>query len=133
MSRSYMNRVVCTLALLLASGTALGQVPIGTTFTYPGNLQEGGVPVDDMCAFEFSLFAPVGGDNVGPTLTPTVTVSKGAFTVLLDFGENIFTGDARWLEISVRSPAGVGDPPRCVKSSPPTTTGRPSTRPIPST
>lgn len=106
MSRGYVHRAVCTLTLLLASGTALGQVPIGTAFTYQGNLQEGGVPVDDVCAFEFTLWdAPVGGNVVGPTQTPTVTVSEGGFTVALDFGDNVFAGEARCLKIALCCPS----------------------------
>jgi hypothetical protein len=40
---------------------------------------------------------------------PNESVSDGLFTVQLDFGSNAFTGDARWLQISVRCPAGSGD------------------------
>ena len=110
MSRGYVYRVVCTLALLFASGTALaGQTPVGTVFTYQGELSNGGVPVDEPlngCDFEFSLWdADVDGSQVGPTLTPTALVADGRFTVALDFGENIFTGNARWLKIAVCCPS----------------------------
>lgn len=36
-----------------------------------------------------------------------VAVSNGLFTVLLNFGSDVFTGQERWLDIAVR-PAGVG-------------------------
>jgi len=116
MSRSNINLVVCTLALLLASGTALGQTLVGTVFTYQGELTSGGVPVDeplDGCDFEFTLWdADIDGSQVGPTLTPNALVADGRFTVALDFGDNIFTGQARWLEIAVCCPAPAAAPPR---------------------
>jgi hypothetical protein len=46
---------------------------------------------------------------VGPPITTTVPITDGLFTVSLDFGDEVFTGDARWIEIAVRCPAGSGD------------------------
>ncbi len=113
MSRNNRNLVVCTLAFLLASGTALAQTQMGTVFTYQGELTSGGVPVDeplDGCDFEFTLWdADVDGNQVGPLLTPSVLVAGGRFTVALNFGDNIFTGDARWLKIAVCCPSPCGD------------------------
>ncbi len=45
---------------------------------------------------------------VGSAITSTVPVTNGLFTVHLDFSVNVFNGDARWLEIAVRCPAGGG-------------------------
>ncbi len=113
MLRSNVKLVVCTLALLLASGTAFAQTQMGTVFTYQGELTSGGVPVDeplDGCDFEFTLWdAAVDGSQVGPTLTPSALVADGRFTVALDFGPDIFTGDARFLEIAVCCPSQCKD------------------------
>ena len=89
---------------------AAAEGPLGTVFTYQGELTSGGVPVDeplDGCDFEFTLWdADVDGSQVGPTLMPTALVADGRFTVALDFGPDIFTGEARFMEIAVCCPSG---------------------------
>src|SRR5207249_3928845 len=60
---------------------------------------------------QFSVFAAANG---GSALTasisnPTVLMSNGVFSVLLDFGSAVFTGADRYLEIGVR-PAGDTNP-----------------------
>ena len=42
------------------------------------------------------------GDQVGNAITRTIPISGGLFTVELDFGSGIFTGEARWLGIRVK-------------------------------
>lgn len=96
-----------------------GATPLGTAFTYQGQLKQNGSGVSDTCDFAFSLWddagtgnPPVGGSQIGSTLTfdgqganpPPISVSNGLFSVELDFGAGAFTGEARWLEIVVRSP-----------------------------
>jgi hypothetical protein len=80
----------------------------GTAFTYQGRLNTNGVPAAGLFDFEFSLYnAASGGGQVGSTITQTaVGVTNGLFTTSLDFG-GVFTGNATWLAISVRS-NGVG-------------------------
>jgi len=79
--------------------------PASTAFTFQGQLKLNGVPADGSYDFVFRLYsaealpAQVGSDfpiNDWP-------VSNGLFTVQLDFGSGMFTGDARWLEVAVRS------------------------------
>jgi hypothetical protein len=51
----------------------------------------------------FRLYdAPTGGNQLGSAITQNVNVQNGLFTVALDFG-NVWTGEARYLEISVGS------------------------------
>ncbi len=118
---------VVLLALAVGSGQAQGPTPsqpspsqgedrvgvqaaLGTAFTYQGQLKQGGNPVNGNCDLQFSLWdAASDGTQVGTTQTKTnVSVSDGLFTIPdLDFG-SVFTGDARWLQIAVRCPAGSG-------------------------
>jgi hypothetical protein len=109
--------VILSLVLVSLSaglGQAQGPTPqgmVGTAFTYQGQLKQNGLPVSDTCDFHFSLWdAEVDGTQVGDTVAlDAVLVSKGLFTVLLDFGPYAFNGDERWLGIEVRCPAGDGD------------------------
>src|SRR6185369_8684895 len=75
---------------------------------------DGDQPATGLYDFTFHVFdaAADGTDLAGP-LGPlpydAVPVTNGLFNVSLDFGPNIFTGPARWLEVSVRT-NGVGSP-----------------------
>jgi hypothetical protein len=86
----------------------------GTGFTYQGELQDGGGPVTGNCDFEFRLYdALTLGAQVGSTQTLlNLPLDEGRFTARLNtsgqFGPRAFDGSARWLDISVRCPAGVG-------------------------
>jgi hypothetical protein len=92
------------LALLRLSALA---APLGNAFTYQGRLTDGGSLVTGSYDLKFSLYdASVGGTLAGTptsiTLAP-VLVTNGLFTVTLDFGNTTFSGEARWLEIAVRT------------------------------
>lgn len=103
--------VVLVALLLVQPGSIRAQEAVGTAFTYQGQLSDGGGPVTDTCDFQFGLWDALSdGSQIGSTQTvPSTTVTDGLFTVQLDFGSSAFTGDARWLEIAVRRPAGSGD------------------------
>jgi hypothetical protein len=88
------------LAILSASTLAHAQ---GTAFTYQGRLNVNGSLANGDYDLKFSIFDdPTAGSQVGESLTNAPTsVSNGLFTVTLDFGGGVFTGDPRWLEIGV--------------------------------
>jgi trimeric autotransporter adhesin len=81
---------------------------LGTAFTYQGQLKQGGAPVNGTCDLRFQLWdAASGGAQVGSLVEkPGVQVTGGVFTAQVDFGGAPFAGEARWLELAVRCPAG---------------------------
>jgi hypothetical protein len=86
----------------------------GTAIGYQGRLNDGGLPATGLYDFTFHVFdAEVDGTDLAGPLGPlpydAVPVTNGLFNVSLDFGPDIFSGPARWLEITVRT-NGVGDP-----------------------
>ena len=101
--------LVPATAVMLVPIASAGGAQMGTAFTYQGELSltAGGV-VDDACDFAFSLYdVEVGGAPVaGPVSREEVQVTAGRFTIDdLDFGPDVFTGEARWLEIAVCCPS----------------------------
>lgn len=90
---------------LLAGMCALTALRVlAAPFTYQGRLVDGASLANGSYELTFRMFdslaagTQVGGDLV---LTP-VGVTNGLFTVELDFGDDVFTGAARWLELSAR-------------------------------
>jgi hypothetical protein len=75
-----------------------------TAFSYQGHLLVSGNPATGNFDLTFTVFDSSSGGNLigGPLPTPAVGVANGLFNVVLDFGANVFTGSARWLEIAVR-------------------------------
>jgi len=100
-----------TLFVLGTTSSALhAQTPLGSAFTYQGQLKQAGIQVNDTADFRFLLFdSETGGNQVSSILNSyNVSVVNGLFTAELDFGVSVFNGDARWLQVGVRVPAGGG-------------------------
>lgn len=97
------------LAGLPASAPVLAQAPLSTAFTYQGQFKSSGVPYTGAADFIFRLYdSAVGGATLGTVFQSNVALVDGLFTVELDFGMSPFNGDARWVEVSARAPAGSG-------------------------
>jgi len=118
-AKRFLSRVLFIgLVLALASGVGLSlaqgplsaQEEVGTAFTYQGRLTDGGSPANGEYDFRFELYdAASDGAQVGSMVGKENTaVTDGLFTVELDFGSDIFTGEARYLEIGVRPGASGG-------------------------
>ena len=94
---------------LVAGVDARGE-RLGTAFTYQGQLKQGSVPVSGVIDLEFTLWdAQAGGTLIDMDIIEGTIVLNGMFTVSLDYGANVFDGSAYWIEVSIRSPAGVGE------------------------
>jgi hypothetical protein len=77
-----------------------------TAFTYQGRLNLGGVGVTGSYDLRFTVFDSTNNPGViiaGPVTNTAASVANGLFTSTIDFGTNVFTGAALWLEIAVRT------------------------------
>ena len=109
------TQILITIIIATAASMLLvcGGEPLGTGFTYQGQLSADGEVTDGSYDFEFSLCdAASSGTVLGDVLEfRAVEVVGGRFTVVLDFGEDLFRSDARWLEIAVRRFYDTESPP----------------------
>ena len=106
-----------TVSLLLvatgfyfAPGFSVRAEPVGTAFTYQGQLKFQGVPMDGKADFYFRLWSAQEGGSLAGSMGPVSTdVTNGLFKVDLDFGHGVFDGSAYWLEVEVAFPSGAGN------------------------
>jgi hypothetical protein len=103
--------LVLGLVLIVCRAGLIQAVPMSTAFTYQGRLMDANKPADGIYDLQFKLYdANVAGTQKGTTIDVNeMDVIDGLFTVLLDFGSNVFDGNAVWLEIGVR-PGSLKDP-----------------------
>jgi len=85
---------------------------LAAPFTYQGRLLDGSALANGNYELTFRLFDSLAaGTQAGSDLVLTpVGVTNGLFTVELDFGDGVFTGAARWLELSARVSGAVEAP-----------------------
>jgi hypothetical protein len=97
------------LAVLSTFALAATASPLwAQSFTYQGELRELGVVANGVYDVEFRVFEQLaGGDQIGTTSTATVTITDGRLVAIVDPGAGVFSGEDRWLGISVR-PFGGG-------------------------
>ncbi len=101
--RIYAVLVVVGLTVGTLSPRPAFAAPAGTAFTYQGKLTNSGAPVNGTCALSFGLWDAVSAGNFLDLKTlSSVPIGGGLFTVELDYGAGPFTGQARWLETSVK-------------------------------
>lgn len=82
-----------------------------SSFTYQGRLERAGEPVTGFFDFQFQLYSQESGGNplvFTPTSKPSLGVTNGLFTTVLDFGP-LFDGGTQFIEVRVRPAGGVED------------------------
>lgn len=96
-------------AILVCLVPRLEAAPLGSGFTYQGQIQKDAQPYTGTAQLLMRLYdAETAGNQIGADVNlADVPVTNGLFTVELDFGAAAFSGDARWLEIQVKT---TGDP-----------------------
>ena len=98
--------LVLALGLIVCQAKVGEAAPMGTAWTYQGRLMDVNEAADGLYDFEFRLYDsndPCTGTQQGSTIDINdLDVIDGSFTVELDFGSDVFNGEARWLEIGVR-------------------------------
>ena len=99
--------ILSAITTLAFAAGAFGGEPMGTAFTYHGRLIQsacGQPTLNGLYDLRVRLYdALADGALQGPELTRTVPVTNGLFMTTLDFGSGVFAGDARWLELEVRT------------------------------
>ncbi len=104
-------RPIAAFFTLMMVGLAIAQ-PVGTAFTFQGQLSDQGALADGEYDFAFRLFDQEtdGSQLANEILLESVTVADGIFTVQIDFGLVPFSSSdqARWLEIDVQARNGAG-------------------------
>jgi hypothetical protein len=81
----------------------------GTAFTYQDRLSSDGNPANGLYDFRFKLYS----DSLGNTpvdssyATNGIGVTNGLFVTTMDFGNDVFAGASRWLEVDVKSNGGA--------------------------
>ena len=102
------NLLITKRLTVLAFSIISLQLPVsaqGTAFSYQGRLDDNGSPANGTYDLRFAIYdAGTNGSLIGGPDTNSATgVTNGLFCVTLDFGNGVFEGSARWLEIAART------------------------------
>ncbi|MGJ8637486.1 MAG: hypothetical protein ACSHX5_11630 [Phycisphaerales bacterium] len=113
-ARKSLQSMISAAALTLYCAPLLA-APTPEVFTYQGALNFEGVMFDGEADIRFRLYDAADGTTLVGTdiYLDGVMIRDGIIHADLDFGEGVFNGEERWLELSVRTPAwdGFGDEP----------------------
>src|SRR5438270_760063 len=92
--RRTMNRSLYSLAIgQLLTATCCSAFAQGTSFTYQGRLIDGGSPANGIYDLRFAIYDSTNSPGTliaGPLANAPTSTSNGQFTVVLDFGRNVF-------------------------------------------
>ncbi len=108
-------QAIAVVALVAALTRSAAAAPVEEAFTYQGVLNLDGGPFNGAADLRFELYAAgTGGSPIGSAIAQlNVTIAEGLVLANLNFGPGLFDGDARWVQVSVRTPPwnGVGAEP----------------------
>jgi hypothetical protein len=101
-------RVLSFVGIVLFCTATASADPLGSAFTYQGQLTASGVPANGAYDLQFSLCTAASGDTcANPPITQTnVAIVDGLLNTPVDFTDAPFAGDALWIEVAIR-PAGT--------------------------
>jgi hypothetical protein len=91
------------LAVCLVCCVGVQADPLGSGFTYQGQLNDAGVPANGTYDFEFALYSSASGGSAVDTVdVGDLAVSGGLVNAMLDFTDAPYDGQALWVEVRVR-------------------------------
>ena len=99
MTQRLLTFVFTVMAATICSSAVFAQTD--TIFTYQGELNQNGSPVNGVFNMDISLWDAESGGNLLDAVFTPVIVGDGKFTVPLDFGAEIFDNANRWIQIEV--------------------------------
>ena len=104
-----MRTYVIALAACFAACGVVKAAPVGSDFTYQGQLSDAGVPANGNYDFEFALYTAASGGTAVDTIdVDDLSVSAGLVNANLDFTAVPYDGQALWVEVRVRPGASNG-------------------------
>jgi hypothetical protein len=108
-NRKWSISLLAALTLAFACAEQTLAAPIGSGFTYQGQLTDANTPADGAYDLQFALFTSAAGGSAVDTLSfDDLEVERGLINVSLDFTDAPFTGQALWIEVRVRQGASTG-------------------------
>jgi len=91
------------LVVLMQAASSVLAGPLGTGFTYQGQLTSGGSPANGNFDIEFALYISASGGTAVDTVDVSgITVGEGLVNAAVDFTDVPFNGQALWVEVRVR-------------------------------
>ncbi len=105
-----MNKLKLILILTTMFVSSVFAAPVGSRFSYQGQLQVSNNAANGLYDLHFSLWDNVSGTGQlgGDLILDDVDVVNGLFSVELDFGDVPFDGDDVYIRISVREGSSTG-------------------------
>lgn len=107
--KSFRTLMAPALLLALSCPSPVAAAPLGSAFSYQGELRDAGAPANGLFDLELCLFDQFAGASALACVSAAdVPVENGLFSTAVDFGSSAFVGEQRFLELRVRPGASSG-------------------------